>query len=605
MRSPSAQPHVFGSEQHLVGWYHPPMAAQARDLGIVICGPQGYDELCVHWSLRNLAQRLAEIGLPTLRFDYAGTGDSLGDDRQAGRVAAWQASVHQAIDELKVRAGVKRVALLGVRLGATLAATVAAQRDDIEAVAFYGPSLSGRQYVRELKALGLTRHPDDPIEKTENPDDVVMAGWLITADTAAALSQLDLAKLPKPPAKKVLILHRQTFPPDEKPQRAWAALGANVTVAKTQDWEGFMQDALTGVLPERDFATLSSWLGEQSSLAVGAGLDALPVNTTLRGSAWREELVTLPGGLFGVLCEPESKKNAPLLMFLNTAANHHIGPHRSWVDFARALAERGVASFRLDVAGMGDSPVESGRLHNQVYSLAATRDVSTAVDVLHGRGFNRITLIGLCSGGYLAFHAAVRDSRVNGLVVINLQRFIWHPGDSLEVARRLALPSTETYLQRAMQPQTWKRLAKGGIDLRLLGTLFTVRAKKRVKAKALEVLANVLGPAFELNEVPRGLMQLLKRGTRVLLVYGEKDGGLDELATHLGPKLHRLKQFRNVELEYLSDSDHTLTTRTAREKLSELFVRAVHQVSMALMVGATSLSSSLEAFLAGHVLFGI
>ena len=89
MTIPAAQPLVFGEGNALLGWYHGPAAANARDLGVVICAPHGYGSLCVHWGLRLLAERLAAQGLPTVRFDYHGTGDSLGDDRLPGRVPAW------------------------------------------------------------------------------------------------------------------------------------------------------------------------------------------------------------------------------------------------------------------------------------------------------------------------------------------------------------------------------------------------------------------------------------------------------------------------------------------------------------------------------------
>src|SRR5271168_1578528 len=66
-------PIVFGG---CFGWYHPGRG----DLGVVLCGPHGYEDLCVHRHWRGLAQDLSRHGLPTLRFDYPGTGDSAEDD---------------------------------------------------------------------------------------------------------------------------------------------------------------------------------------------------------------------------------------------------------------------------------------------------------------------------------------------------------------------------------------------------------------------------------------------------------------------------------------------------------------------------------------------
>ncbi len=561
-----------------MGWVHAPSKEGARDLGVVICAPQGYDSLCVHWGLRLFGEQLASEGFPTVRFDYHGTGDSLGDDRMPGRVPAWLQSIGSAIDLLKSKTGVTRVALLGLRLGAALAAAAASERSDVEALVLYGPSLSGRTYVREMKALGSTRHPEDPVDDTGNPNDVLMAGWLISEETSTALGKIDVAKLAKMPAREALILHREDFPLDERPQKNLTALGVNVTAAKTQDWVGFMQDALTSKVPQRDFETIIAWLRERSVPAVLPPM-APAERGTLEGESFVEAPVMFGGGqLFGVLTTAKQPAtDNPLLMFLNTAANHHIGPHRSSVDLARALSAQGISSFRFDSVGLGDSPARSDRPQNVVYSMAATGDAVEAIDFVHAKGFRNVSLAGLCSGGYLAFHTAARDKRVRAMILINLQRFIWKDGDSLDVARRMAVSSTSTYLQRAMRLETWTRLAKGSVDVKLIGTALAQRGLKVVRGRTSELVSRVLGPSFELNEVPRKFLQMLERGTRVLLVYGEGDGGLDELALHLGPGMRRLRSQANAELAYLQGSDHTLTTLAAREKLLGHLVRVVRR----------------------------
>lgn len=141
-----------------VGWLHP--AAGSR--GIVLCSAFGYEELCSRRTMHDLAEALARAGLPVLRFDYHGTADSAGSGEDPERVATWIANIGAAVDLIRRETGVGEVALVGLRLGALLAACAGADRDDICALALLAPPNSGRAYVRELKALAhLLVAPDE------------------------------------------------------------------------------------------------------------------------------------------------------------------------------------------------------------------------------------------------------------------------------------------------------------------------------------------------------------------------------------------------------------------------------------------------------------
>src|SRR5262249_13879402 len=123
--------------------------APARRAGIVICHPIGDDYIRAHRALRHLAERLQRAGFAVLRFDFAGTGDSSGDERGVERVRTWIGDVGRAVDELRARADVEEVCVAGLRLGATLAAVAAAERGDVDAVVLWSAYLDGRSYVEE------------------------------------------------------------------------------------------------------------------------------------------------------------------------------------------------------------------------------------------------------------------------------------------------------------------------------------------------------------------------------------------------------------------------------------------------------------------------
>jgi pimeloyl-ACP methyl ester carboxylesterase len=105
-----------------VGWLHP--AAGSR--GIVLCSAFGYEELCSRRTMHDLAEALARAGLLVLRFDYHGTADSAGSGEDPERVATWIANIGAAVDLIRRETGVGEVALVGLRLGALLAACAVA-----------------------------------------------------------------------------------------------------------------------------------------------------------------------------------------------------------------------------------------------------------------------------------------------------------------------------------------------------------------------------------------------------------------------------------------------------------------------------------------------
>src|SRR5215831_1771331 len=61
------------------GWLYEPLAPLSENVktGIVLCGPLGHEALWLHQTMRSLTDRLAARGFAVLRFDYAGTGDSI------------------------------------------------------------------------------------------------------------------------------------------------------------------------------------------------------------------------------------------------------------------------------------------------------------------------------------------------------------------------------------------------------------------------------------------------------------------------------------------------------------------------------------------------
>ncbi len=118
-------PLYFGSSRRtLFGIYEPPAAGAGRR-GFVVCSTLGREYYFTHRTSRLLAKRLAGAGVHAFRYDHLGTGNSALDLDEA-RWSDWLGGVEEAVDELRDMAGLRSVGLIGLRLGADLAAEAAA-----------------------------------------------------------------------------------------------------------------------------------------------------------------------------------------------------------------------------------------------------------------------------------------------------------------------------------------------------------------------------------------------------------------------------------------------------------------------------------------------
>jgi pimeloyl-ACP methyl ester carboxylesterase len=105
-------------------------------LGVLIVPPFGFEEVCCYRPLRLLARTFALAGMPTLRFDLPGAGDSSGEPLDPGLLEQWILSVDAAAAELRQVSGVEQVAAVGIHLGAMLAAVAAARGARVQDLVF-------------------------------------------------------------------------------------------------------------------------------------------------------------------------------------------------------------------------------------------------------------------------------------------------------------------------------------------------------------------------------------------------------------------------------------------------------------------------------------
>lgn len=576
-----AQPFYFGPEgNRLFGWLHLPSPEAHRGLGVVVCNPFGFEEVCAHRSLRQLAMAFSGAGWPSLRFDHAGCGDSEGDEFAPDVPARWLAGVNAAIDTLKAAAGVQQVVLLGVRLGATLAALAGAGRDDVAGLVALAPVVRGRGYIRELTMLGQ----GGGTAVASRADVLESAGFVMARATEEHLSQLDLRRLERAPAPRVLIVPRDDIDDGLDWQTPLKALGAEVQIERLPGYAKMMEDPQRTEAPQRMIEGVVQHLRRwDEALALQPVTPRpLPVEQVLSlpAAAVQERPVQVPTRdatpLFGVLTEPTDaalQPGRPAVLMLNSGAVHHIGPNRLWTRLARQWAARGVTVLRIDLSGVGDSAARPGAPENVVYSAHAMQDVSDALAYLRGtKGAGECHLLGLCSGGYHAFKAAVAGQPVASSTVINPLTYFWHDGDTLRDVKDYELGELASrYRDKVFTREPWLKLLRGQLDARVIVQVGLRRTWGHVEPYLLRLARRLRIPLRD--DLAGELAQAVRQGIRLRFVFAAHAPGYDLLRKQGGSAIDRLIERQLASLDFVSDADHTFTRLEARERLVALLDR--------------------------------
>ena len=202
-------PIYFGDPQKpLFGIFYPAQSSRVRNRSAVLCNPIGNEYVGAYRTMRVLAEQLAEAGVSVLRFDYYSTGDSAGFGDE-GSVQQWLADIAAAIDEVQGAADADRTSLIGVRLGATLAAFAANSREDIDRVVLWEPIINGQEHVTQHLArhrtwlrLGRCRAEDS------TPNEAL--GFPFTETLKGQIEDIDLAALPEGGLERMLLLFHST-----------------------------------------------------------------------------------------------------------------------------------------------------------------------------------------------------------------------------------------------------------------------------------------------------------------------------------------------------------------------------------------------------------
>jgi alpha-beta hydrolase superfamily lysophospholipase len=563
----TATPIWLGPEDRpLSGWMHFPEDGRAAG-GVVICPALGIEAVYAYWTLRKLADQLAAAGLVALRFDYDGTGDSVGNWDDPDRVAGWLGSIATAIDHVR-ELGLGRVAVVGLRMGGTLAAATLTREGMADDLVLWDPCASGKSFLREQKALWAFLRSqavewgilDEDASWGLSKDtaaieagSVETPGLVFDGETVAALETISIEATREPLAKRVLLLARDNRKPNSRMVERLAT-----SPLETFEIAG-QEDLLTvrAVTPQATLERIVGWLSEPRGPTVAVGPPAMGTAVVARtqdGHAVLERPVEMgPAGLFGMMTEPERgvPLSAPTVLFLNAGRINHVGPGRLWVEMSRRLSGQGFRCLRFDLSGIGDSPTRPGRSDQVEYPPDALLDVAEARQAI-GIDEVNVVLIGVCSGGYHAIESAL-EKRVEAICAVNPILTFFDPGGSSE--RNFERDGFSAGQARS-SIRSWTRSISGLGMVRRITRHFPEGAwwiVNRIVVKAIPT---------------RTLKRLTDLDMNVIIVAGAPEARDLQRGEHRTIRaLTESGRFRMDTIPYL---EHSLLERTGREHVAEV-----------------------------------
>jgi alpha-beta hydrolase superfamily lysophospholipase len=597
----SPEAFYFNSSCHgLFGWLHQSLNDSKTDVGVVLCQPFGYESICAHRGMRAFAEAIAAAGMPALRFDYSGTGDSSDIDAEADQLQIWTQNVLAAVKELRLRTGVRQVCLLGFRLGSLLATLAAAQDSAVSALIAVSPIVIGRRYLRELRTTRLAAsmargQSEPPLDKQDGrASGMEVSGFALSAATLEALAKVDLSTHQ---LSKMLVIESAKGPvtgghsslPEVREGTAYVALPGLV--------EMLMTPPQFAVVPSEMIAVTVKWLlklpgqvpaARDRNVGLPTGeisFTGLRDELTLTGSESTPEVVQTERPvffgadalLFGIVTQPptnEIRRRAVIL--LNAGADHHIGASRMYVSFARRWAQHGYVVLRMDFAGVGDSGTRLGRVHDDVFPQDALDDIRAAIEFLRSSyGICDVTLAGLCSGAYHALRAAVAGLPVTCILMVNPQNYFWKTGETLQ-GLQLAevVHNPGLYRERVFSLAAWKRMVSGQVNVLRIAKIYFQRPLLAAES-TLRDIARRLHLRLP-NDLGTELEEVVARGVRVVFVFARGEPGIGLLKLQAGNSVKRLAE--RCRIYTINSGDHVFTQsgpRAMMEKVvsDELFAR--------------------------------
>ena len=267
------------------------------------------------------------------------------------------------------------------------------------------------------------------------------------------------------------------------------------------------------------------------------------------------------GALLGIVAEPAGgvRPEMPFVILLNAGLIHRVGPNRLHVLLARRLAETGIAAFRVDLSGRGDSDVRRDDLSFMASGVAEVRAAMDRLEQLYGA--KRFVLMGICSGADTAGTVGCLDARVTGLVVIE--------GAAYPTRRSVR----RYYARRVFRAETLLNTIRGQ---NAIGKWLRGRRPGVPATDAGQMIAVAPAAAGGLHQVAGALQMLVDRGVEIMTVF-TGSSAVYNYAGQIRDAFPAVRFGDRLREEYYPTADHTFTRLPEQARLIDVVTRWVDE----------------------------
>lgn len=559
------RPIVIHSKQgDLIGFYHAP-SSHVVPIGDVLLVPAFAEEMNRCRSMVTLqAQAFAAIGMGTLVLDMYGTGDSAGEFSEADW-NGWREDLESGVAWLRAHGNGCQM-LWGVRLGALMAAQIAARDSSLDKLLLWMPVVNGKSYWTQFLRIRIASEMALPngIKTTEAlrlqsaAGQVVEAsGYLVGPVLAQQLDRLEMPAAEDLGGKSIAWLEVGANSETPAPRASsklvadWTEAGLQVTLTQVIGPQFWLvhERAVAPMLIEAGTVAVQSW-----ALQKPGPLSPCPPDPAGFEHDRRSEYpVTFPcqdAELAGAI--HRGRKSSPLGVVIVVAGGpqYRVGAHRQFVSMARMFASNGYPVMRFDLRGMGDS----GGVH--VGYEQSGPDIRAAIDAFfrYEPQLKEVALFGECeSASGILFYAA-QDARVGRIAMAN--PWVRTPGVQAEAILK------HYYLNRLWSREFWLSVRAGEYNFAasvrsffsVLGAFLRNRRSTRNATREQEEFDNLPLP----SRTAEGLRRF--RGSVLVLLSGRDliAREFDDV-TKSSPAWEGLMADKRVTRKLITDADHTFS----------------------------------------------